>query len=37
MPPGLVGDGSGSGLYVCFVRRTLGLTVKNLQVENLTA
>jgi len=40
VPPGLVGGGSGIGLYVSdkgFFRSTLGFTIKNLQVEDLAA
>jgi O-methyltransferase len=40
VPPGLVGGGSGIGLYVSdkgFFRSTLGFAIKNLQVEDLAA
>lgn len=40
VPPGLVGGGSGIGLYVSdkgFFRSTLGFAVKNLKVEDLSA
>ena len=40
IPPGLVGGGSGIGLYISdkgFFRSTLGFAIKNLQVTDLAA